>query len=314
MDRMKKIELYIIYGFLESGKTEFIQYTLSQEYFNIPEKTLLIQCEEGMIEISKELLEKSNTVIEIVETEETCNQETLVYLQKKHGAKRIILEYNGVWDHKNLVIPNNWELSQAITTIDATTFQGYYKNMASFMKNNISKAEMIIVNRCQEDINIVEYKKKIQLINPQAEIIFEDENGEIETSELGELPYDIDAEIIELDNIGYGIWNLDALDHIEKYIDKKVEFIGMVLKPETFPKDYFVPGRTVMDCCVDDMAFVGFVCQWDKANELREKEWVRVTAIIQNEYWPDYQGEGPVLYAIDVEKVDEPKEPIISLI
>lgn len=39
--------VYIINGFLESGKTEFITYTLDQSYFQIKGKTLLILCEEG---------------------------------------------------------------------------------------------------------------------------------------------------------------------------------------------------------------------------------------------------------------------------
>lgn len=48
--------VYIINGFLESGKTEFITYTLSQPYFQIRGKTLLIVCEEGEVEYEEVLL------------------------------------------------------------------------------------------------------------------------------------------------------------------------------------------------------------------------------------------------------------------
>ena len=48
--------VYIINGFLESGKTEFICYTLGQPYFRIKGSTLLIVCEEGENEYSQELL------------------------------------------------------------------------------------------------------------------------------------------------------------------------------------------------------------------------------------------------------------------
>ena len=41
--------VYIINGFLESGKTEFITFTLGQPYFQIKGRTLLILCEEGEI-------------------------------------------------------------------------------------------------------------------------------------------------------------------------------------------------------------------------------------------------------------------------
>ena len=50
--------VYVINGFLESGKTEFIRYTLAQPYFRIKGKTLLIVCEEGEIEFEEKLLKK----------------------------------------------------------------------------------------------------------------------------------------------------------------------------------------------------------------------------------------------------------------
>ncbi len=39
--------VYIINGFLESGKTEFISYTLSQPYFQTRGTTLLILCRKA---------------------------------------------------------------------------------------------------------------------------------------------------------------------------------------------------------------------------------------------------------------------------
>ena len=56
--------VYMINGFLESGKTEFITYTLAQPYFRIKGKTLIIACEEGEVEYDSELLKKSNSVVE----------------------------------------------------------------------------------------------------------------------------------------------------------------------------------------------------------------------------------------------------------
>lgn len=50
--------VYIINGFLESGKTEFISYTLSQPYFQAEGTTLLILCEEGEIEYDSAILKK----------------------------------------------------------------------------------------------------------------------------------------------------------------------------------------------------------------------------------------------------------------
>ncbi len=57
--------VYMINGFLESGKTEFITYTLAQPYFQVRGKTLLILCEEGENEYDEKLLKLSRTELEI---------------------------------------------------------------------------------------------------------------------------------------------------------------------------------------------------------------------------------------------------------
>ena len=149
-------------------------------------------------------------------------------------------------------------------------------------------------------------------MNPSADIIFEDANGEIDEIFEEDLPYDLNAETIVLDNQGYGIWYLDSMDHLERYVGKKLQFDAMVLKPEGFPEGYFVPGRMAMTCCADDMAFLGYACEFAGAGALKQKEWVKVTATVSKEYWEDYKGEGPILHAVSVEKTKAPKEEIIS--
>ena len=62
--------VYVINGFLESGKTEFINFTLAQPYFRSKGTTLLLLCEEGEVEYEENLLKATNTVIELIEEEE----------------------------------------------------------------------------------------------------------------------------------------------------------------------------------------------------------------------------------------------------
>lgn len=306
--------VYIINGFLESGKSEFITYTLEQPYFQIKGKTLIILCEEGEIEYEEELLKQSRSVVEFIETEEDFNPSNLIELEKKHKPERIVIEYNGMWNFKNMKLPWHWKVEQQITTIDASTFPMYFNNMKSLLAEMVRKSEMIIFNRCDgvEDLNT--YKRNMKAINAKAEIIFEDSNGEINEIMEEDLPYDLKQETLVLDDYGYGIWYLDSLDHLERYIGKTVEFTAMVLKPEKFPKGYFVPGRMAMTCCADDMAFLGFACEYDGAEALTQKEWVKVKASVSKEYWADYNGEGPVLHAVSVEKTKAPKEEVISFV
>ncbi|MBR3824536.1 MAG: GTPase [Lachnospiraceae bacterium] len=304
--------VYMINGFLESGKTEFITYTLAQPYFRIKGKTLIIACEEGEVEYEDALLKKCNAVLEIIEEEEDFTTANLVELEKKHKPDRIIIEYNGMWNFKNVRLPWHWKVEQQITTVDGSTFPMYYTNMRSLLAEMVKKSEMIIFNRCDgiEELNV--YKRNIKAVNQNADIIFEDANGEIDTIFEEDLPYDLNAPVIELDNMGYGIWYLDSLDHLERYIGKTIRFKAMVLIPEGFPKGYFVPGRMAMTCCADDMAFLGFACEYADASTLKQKEWVEVTASITKEYWEDYKGEGPILHATSVVKTKAPKDEIIS--
>ena len=304
--------VYIINGFLESGKTEFITFTLEQPYFHIKGKTLLLLCEEGENEYDEALLKKSRTVLELIEKEEDFNSSILIELEKTYKPERIIVEYNGMWNFKNMKLPWHWKVEQQITTIDASTFPMYFTNMRSLLAEMIRKSEMIIFNRCDGVEDLGTYKRNVKAINAKADIIFEDANGEINEIFEEDLPYDLQQDNLELDNYGYGIWYLDSLDHLERYIGKTVTFTAMVLKPETFPKGYFVPGRMAMTCCADDMAFLGFACEYEGADSLEQKQWVKVTAKVAKEYWADYNGEGPILHAVSVKETQVPKESIIS--
>lgn len=305
--------VYVINGFLESGKTEFISFTLGQNYFQVRGKTLLLLCEEGENEYDPELLKKSRTEVELIEQEEDFNPAHLTELEKKHRPERIIIEYNGMWNYKNAVLPKSWKIEQQITTIDGSTFPMYYTNMRSLLAEMIRKSEMIIFNRCdtvRDQLN--SYKRNIKAVNASADVVFEDSKGEIDEIFEEDLPFDLNQETIVLDNQGYGIWYLDSMDHLERYIGKKLQFVAMVLKPEKFPRGYFVPGRMAMTCCAEDMAFLGYACEFPGADALKQREWVKVTATVAKEYWADYKGEGPILHAVSVEKTKAPKDPVIS--
>ena len=306
------IPVYMINGFLESGKTEFIKYTLSQPYFQTRGKTLLLLCEEGESEYEDALLKKSRTILKLIENESDFNETRLKELEKEFKPERIVIEFNGMWNPKEIKLPSNWSLEQQITTIDASTFPMFYTNMKSMVAELVRHSEMIIFNRCDNIKELASYKRNVKAVNQQAEIIFEGSQGEINETLEEELPYDLKSDVIVLDNKGYGVWYLDALDHPERYEGKTIQYVGMVLRPKKFPSGYFIPGRMAMTCCAQDMAFLGYACKYGGAQDLPEKSWVRVTAKIQIEYFEDYRGEGPVLHAKEIVSCKAPKEPVID--
>lgn len=306
--------VFVINGFLESGKTEFIQYTLAQPYFQVRGKTLLIVCEEGEVEYDKELLRRSKTVMEVIEEEEDFNPSRLLELEKKHKPERIIVEFNGMWNYKNAGFPFHWSLEQQVTTIDARTFPMYFANMRSLLAEMVKKSELVIFNRCDGIEDLSTFKRNIKMVNQEAQIVFEDSNGEVNEIMEEELPYDLKQDVIELDEEGFAIWYMDSLDHPKRYDGKTVRFMAQVLKPEKFPKGYFVPGRMAMTCCADDMAFLGFACEYAETDSLTNKQWVMVTASITIQYFEDYKGEGPVLHAKEVTSCKAPKNEVLSFV
>ena len=306
------IPVFMINGFLESGKSEFISYTIGQPYFATRGRTLLIVCEEGEIEYDTKLLKKSRTDMVTIEEEEDFSIANLIELEKKYKPERVIIEYNGMWNYKEMKLPIHWKIEQQITTIDASTFTMYYTNMKSLLAEMVRKSEMIIFNRCDGIEDLSSFKRNMKAVNPQADIIFEDANGEINEILEEDLPFDINAPVIELDNLGYGIWYIDMMENMDRYLGKIVEFTAMVYIPDNFPKGYFVPGRMAMTCCADDMAFLGYACKYDGASALKQKEWVKIRATIQIEKFVGYKGEGPVLHALSVTGTKKPKEEVIN--
>ena len=307
--------VFVINGFLEAGKTEFIKFTISQPYFQTTNTTLLILCEEGEVEIEEALLRKTHTVVETIEDKEDLNSTTLLNLEKKHKPERIIIEYNGMWQMSDLKMPWHWKLAQQVTIINAATFNMYFSNMRSLVSDMVRKSELIIFNRCDGlNKDLPTYKRNIMALNRNAEIVFEDANGEINTTLDEELPFDVNAPVIELIEETYGIWFFDTLDNPDRYNGKTVKFLAQVVKPETMEKGYLVPGRSAMTCCADDIAFLGFICKTDESDKYKKGDWITVTAQIKMEFWKDYNGVGPVLYAKEIKPAKAPKEEVINLV
>lgn len=307
------IPVYFINGFLESGKTEFINYTIEEDYFKIDELTLIIACEEGEVEYEKEALKNGNAVLEVLENETDFTIRNLTALEKKYNPERIIIEYNGMWNPKDILLPRSWHMEEQITLIDATTFPVYYANMKSRIAEMVRNADVVVFNRCDGVEDLPSFRRSIRAINQLGDIIFEDSYGEIEDLGEEDLPYDLENEKIVLDDTTYAIWYLDAMEKAERYVGKTIEFTGMVMHGEEYPTGWFIPGRIAMVCCEEDVAFLGYPCRWDGENTMRDQQWVRVTARFALEDWFEYEGQGPVLYAETIERVEAPEQLVINI-
>ena len=311
---MLQIPVYLITGFLESGKTTFIKDVLDSPDFADGERTLLLQCEEGEEEYDEKEYSRHNIEILTVDSEDELTPEYLEKCHRYYKPRRVFVEFNGMWDAKKFAeerLPRRWEVVQTITIVDAQTFEVYLNNMRSILTNIFGLTELVIFNRCTSDMELYKYRRAVKGVNPQVMISFEDGDGN--QVELGKEkpPYDLNAEVIDIDDVDYGLWFLDMNDSPERYEGKTVRFTGKVMIPPRFMPDAFIPGRNAMTCCVDDIRFIGYICKSKHTKELKQRQWLEVTAEVRYEYAEEYGGKGPILYAKHLKSVDPPKEELV---
>ena len=309
----KMIPVYLISGFLEGGKTSFLNFTMGQEYFADGEKTVLIVCEDGEEEYDESMLADNNTVLVSVEEEEDLNEGFLNHINQKYHPERVLIEYNGMWSIKKFLgiqMPHYWGIYQIITILDGSSFQLYLNNIKSLAMELVTYTDLVIFNRCDENTPLATYQRSVKAVNRRAQVVFEDEHGEMENPEE-DLPYDVNADVIEIDDRDYGIWYIDVQEHHERYEGKKIKFLAQIMTSDEFPAGLFVPGRNAMTCCADDITFLGFISSYKGPRKIANKEWARIVATVKWEYSAVYQEEGPVLYVSEIHSEKKPKEELI---
>lgn len=309
-----EIPVYLFSGFMDSGKSSLIRETLVEGDFGEGGRTLLILCEDGEVEFEEAELERVNAKMVMIEEETSFTPAKLKELQLAYQPDQVFIEYNGTWQMATFLemdLPKDWILVQSLATVDATTFEMYLANMRAMIMEQLFAADVVIINRCDDDTPKGKFRRAIKALNRKAQIAYERTDGTIDENDMEELPYDLNQEIIEITDMDYGIWYMDALDDPRKYEGKKVRFLALVYRPQKMKKDVLIPGRFAMTCCVDDITFIGFKCKYGKAAEIAHKSWVTVTAEMKTEFALEYKGKGPVLYALDVQPAEKPEDELI---
>ena len=309
-----EIPVYLFTGFMDSGKSSLIRETLIEGDFSENGTTLLILCEDGEVEFDEKELLKANTKLVMIEEETEFTAERLQSLSDKYRPDQVFIEYNGTWQMSaflEMEHPKDWVLVQSLATVDATTFEMYLTNMRSMILEQLFEADVVIINRCTDDTPKAKFRRAIKVINRKAQIAYEREDGSIDENDMEELPYDLNQDIIEITDMDYGIWYMDALDDPRKYEGKKVRFLALVYRPNKMKKGVMIPGRFAMTCCVDDITFVGFKCKYADAASIPHRSWITITAEMKTEFALEYKGKGPVLYALDVQPAEKPADELI---
>ena len=312
---MQQIPVYVFTGFLDSGKTKFIQETLEDERFNAGERTLLLVFEEGEEEYDFSTYPHKNVFLEVLD-QATVTTKELAALAKKHKAERVVAELNGMQQVGELYmrLPEDWAVAQEVMFADATTFIGYNANMRNLCMDKMVGAQMIVFNRLEKGQDIMPFHKIARAANRKVDILYDYTDGTSQYDDIEDpLPFDINAPVIQVKDEDFALWYRDVTEEPEKYHGKSVRFKAQVAMLRRDKNGMFAPGRFVMTCCVDDIQFCGIPCRYDKASTLESRSWVMVTAKINAEKHRLYKGDiGPVLTAISVEQNAEPANPDVA--
>ena len=312
---MQQIPVYAFTGFLDSGKTKFIQETFEDERFNAGERTLLLVFEEGEEEFDISTYPHKNVYIEVLD-QQTVTTKELISLQKKYKAERVVAELNGMQQVGDLYMrfPENWIVAQEVMFADTTTFMAYNANMRNLVMDKLVGAQMVVFNRLEKGADIMPFHKLARAASRRIDILYDYTDGTTQFDEIEDpLPFDINAPVICVNDEDYALWYRDVTEEPQKYDGKTVCFKAQVAMLRRQKDGIFAPGRFVMTCCVDDIQFCGIPCRYAEAKTLESRSWVMVTAKISAEKHPLYKGDiGPVLTALQVVKGAEAADPDVA--
>ncbi len=315
-NKPKDVPVYLFTGFLEGGKTKFIQETLEDRRFCNGEKTLLLVCEEGEEEYAPEQFASDTVQIRVVEDQNGLTRENLEKWLDETKAERVVVEYNGMWmlDVLYNAMPENWMVYQEFMFADSTTFLSYNSNMRQLVYDKMKSAELVVFNRFDEKtMDKMAFHKIVRGASRRADIAYEAKNGKVVYDDIEDpLPFDLNASIVEIGDDDFALFYRDMADEPKKYDGKTVRFKCRALVRKKLPANCFVVGRHVMTCCVEDIQFAALVCQWDKADTVKDDSWMILTAKVNFKFHRAYNRRGPVLSYISAESCEAPEQPVAT--
>ncbi len=311
-----EIPVYLFTGFLESGKTKFIQETLQDPRFNDGTPTLLVVCEEGFEEYDPSQFAADCVKVEYLENESDVSPLKLGGMRMRSKAERVLIEYNGMWQLSTLMknMPEEWVLYQNFLFVDATTFLDYNQNMRSLVVDKLNYCELTVFNRFKPEMDKMQFHKIVRGTSRRTDIAYEGADGNVEYDDIVDpLPFDLNADVVKIEDSDYALWYRDMSEEMDKYDGKTVRFKCRVNANRALTnKDTHVVGRPLMTCCVEDIRFAGLACRFPEGTQLSDGRWIDLTAKIKIKKHKLYNRSGPVLEALDFAYCVQPEQEVAT--
>ena len=307
---MKEVPLFLINGFLESGKTSLIKEIVENntEYQN--DTTVIIACEQGEIEYDEEWCKKYGVHVEYIESQEEFTENYMKNLDKRYMADRYVIEFNSFFDIDKQDFPRYMVIYQQITLIDASTFKVMFNNMKNVFSTMIKYSSLVVFNRCDGVTELGQFRRQIRGMNQQAQIAFEQANGSLTTMLEEDLPYDLSKSEIAFEEDVYPVWYTEVFDNYEKYFNKTFKF-------KTFVRDItdetIVIGRNVMVCCANDVQFLGYELKNDCNAKVKVGDCIYLECTVSREFSKLANEEVVMLHSKNITILKPEKEKVIGM-
>ncbi len=311
----KEIPVYLFTGFLEAGKTKFIQETLEDSRFNSGEKTLLLVCEEGLLEYDPSAFSGQNVYLEQLEEESELTPELLAGLARQHDIERVVVEYNGMWmlDSFFNAMPEGWLIYQEFMFAETASFLSYNTNMRQLVYDKLKSCELVVFNRYDPSVDKMDLHRVVRGVSRRTDIAYESPDGTVEYDDIEDpLPFDIDAPVVTIRDKDYALWYRDLSEDYRKYEGKTLRVKGYIYRNKKLPAGNFLLGRRVMTCCIQDVQYMGVICDWAEG-EAADRSWAIVEAKVLLKRHRAYGAKkGPVLQVLSLSPAPPPAEEIAT--
>ena len=316
MAKQKDFPVYLFTGFLDSGKTKFIQETLEDRRFCRGERTLLLICEEGEEEYAPEQFADSSVFIRVLQDKSELTAENLMKFKSETRAERCVVEYNGMWllDELYSAMPEDWIVYQEFMFADSSMFLSYNANMRQLVYDKLKSCELVVFNRFDGSVDKMALHKIVRGASRRTDIAYESPNGDVEYDDIKDpLPFDVNADVISIEDDDYALFYRDLSEEPEmKYEGKTVRFKCRALSRKRLPEGCIVVGRHVMTCCVEDIQFAALICEGAPVEEIEDDSWILLMAELHFGYHKAYKRRGPVLKYIESVPADAPEQDVAT--
>ena len=97
-------------------------------------------------------------------------------------------------------------------------------------------------------------------------------------------------------------------DNIDNYVGVQINFTGYIYRVLDLKENQFVLARDMIISSDFQSVIVGFLCEYEKANEFSNNTWVEITGQI---YKGNYHGDMPIVKVTKMNEVNKPNDEYV---